>query len=442
MVTFLTLFIGLAVSEHSVETAVGDDVAAVEIRLDGVTIGTLTHVPWKLDCDFGDELRPHELVAVARDENGDELGRARQWINLPRALAESSLVLEADAPGPPSRARLIWQSMETVEPEHWRVTFDGKPLAVDDPRRFALPSYDPRQLHMLAAELELSVHVRTRAGVILGGGADFGATVTTELTAVPLTVTNGAAPASAAELEGRLLRGDEPLRVMALESEGADVLVVQDRGAEPGLRYLAGDVQSATLDDDFVQLGEGERVRFLFAESERRVAQSMRFDVFPMSQALTAADGRLDFIFTHVSGPDSPGTVRRLADAVANAAVQAAAGNRPRAVVLILGRGSKDASRFTIDEVQSFLATLRVPLVVWTTGLQGGASRLSEDRRPLTLKTPWGKARDISSFGRLAAGIRDLRAVLDSQVIAWVEGSHLPQDIRLSGEARGVELVR
>ena len=52
----------------------------------------------------------------------------------------------------------------------------------------------------------------------------------------------------------------------------------------------------------------------------------------------------------------------------------------------------------------------------------------------------WGGAEDISTLAKLEDAAERLRAELDSQRIVWVEGRHLPQEIRLS-PAAGVELV-
>ena len=65
MVTFLSLFLWLMTDVHPVKVAVDPGVASVEIFLDGEGIGVATAPKWEIKCDFGDRLRPHELVAVA-----------------------------------------------------------------------------------------------------------------------------------------------------------------------------------------------------------------------------------------------------------------------------------------------------------------------------------------------------------------------------------------
>ena len=88
MIEIVTLFLGLVNGPQPVELAVRQGAAVqVEVRLDGQVVKRLKSPPWRLEVDLGEALAPHELVAVAYDESGRELARARRWINidLPRA---------------------------------------------------------------------------------------------------------------------------------------------------------------------------------------------------------------------------------------------------------------------------------------------------------------------------------------------------------------------
>src|SRR5215208_314117 len=93
-IAFLTLFLGLLTGSHPVELSVSGPVAAVELRLNGAPIGTVSGPPWVQRVDLGAGLLPHELVARALDADGNELARARQWVNLPRPAAEVSIAVE------------------------------------------------------------------------------------------------------------------------------------------------------------------------------------------------------------------------------------------------------------------------------------------------------------------------------------------------------------
>ena len=104
MVRILSVFLGLITGLQPVAVRVGGDVVAVEIRLDGESVGVLRGEPWEMVCDFGAEIAPHELVAVGRDGAGREIARQQQWINMPKARSEVVLALEENPDGPPRPA--------------------------------------------------------------------------------------------------------------------------------------------------------------------------------------------------------------------------------------------------------------------------------------------------------------------------------------------------
>ncbi|MGH9464357.1 MAG: hypothetical protein ACRD0X_01840, partial [Thermoanaerobaculia bacterium] len=108
--------------------------------------------------------------------------------------------------------------------------------------------------------------------------------------------------------------------------------------------------------------------------------------------------------------------------------VEAAAGARRRAVLLVLGADPADASQFAPETVRGYLQALRVPLVVWRAGRA-------------TTATAWGGAIDVSTVPRLETAAKDLRRALERQRIVWVEGTHLPQRIGLTDRAQGVSLA-
>src|SRR5512136_2008019 len=118
MIVFETMLLGLVFGLQPVTLMVGPQVKSVDVRLDGTTIGVLTGEPWSTQCDFGESPHPHELVAIARDGSGKVIGRARQWVNMPRAEAEATLLLER---GPESHrvvaARLAWNEVKGTAPK-------------------------------------------------------------------------------------------------------------------------------------------------------------------------------------------------------------------------------------------------------------------------------------------------------------------------------------
>ncbi len=229
--------------------------------------------------------------------------------------------------------------------------------------------------------------------------------------------------------------------MVAVEEGGWHLLVVIEPSAVPALGGLGRliDRGFGSSTDSSLGLPAGAEVRFVSPQPKHAATRDIPVDLFPMSTPFTAADGPLPYLTTHMNLGE-PRADLQLADAVAVAGVQAAAGNRPRAVLLVLGAQERDGSRFAVEEVRSYLEALRVPLVVWVTG-PAIARTISSGRRPVTLRTSWGRARDVSSLDRLEDSVRQLGRRLGTQSLVWVEGGHLPQRIGLARLARGVILA-
>ena len=109
------------------------------------------------------------------------------------------------------------------------------------------------------------------------------------------------------------------------------------------------------------------------------------------------------------------------------AALSAPAGNRPRAVVLLVA-GPDDESQTPVAWTRAYLRALRVPLFVWT------KNRKMAD-------PAWGKAQVISTRSDVRGAVRKVTKAVEAQRIVWLEGRHLPQSISLSPKARRVTLV-
>lgn len=446
-IAFVTLFLGLTLGAYPVELAVEGPVASVELLLDGAVAGRIAApaalekgAPWKGQVDFGSGLLPHELVARGLDELGQEVVRTRQLVNLPRPAAEVGIVLEGPAEKP-ARVRISWQSRTGERPIAARVTIDDQPLKLDLVGRSPLPSYDPESAHVLSAELTFPSGVIARRDVVFGGR--YGGEVSMELTAVPVRQ-RGAGMPEARQMQGWFQAGGQPLTVAAVDQGPGEVLIVRDVGAAAGaalaqlgdartLRAQTG-TQDLTYDPAYLRYEVGLRkedgVRFVWPVPVSYEQGGLRSELFPQSRSFTVQDGGLHWMLTKVlpnqelegKGP------QRLADAVAVAGLQAMGGNRPRAVVLLVGPGPQDASRYDPATVRRYLAAIRVPLFVWKVG--EGASPASS----------WGEAEDVSTLPRLRAAVARLKEELESQRIVWVEGTHLPQSISLAPSAKGLEL--
>lgn len=449
MIAFASLFLGLVVGVAPVTVLVEGPVAAVRFELDGKAVGTLTKAPWKLPVDFGPELAPHELMARAFDRGGREVGSSRQFVNLPRPPAEVEVVLERDEAGHPVAARYSGSSLVVFRPVRAAVTFDEKPLAAGEGSRVELPAYDPETRHVLSVELEFSETVRSRADVVFGGGAV--SVARSELTAVAVRAAAGGGVPDAAALSGAIAQGGRALPVVAVEKGQALICVVRGPTVAQALKSLGAggkttlvDIPGGTtpgtrrlpqFDRDAgrftLPLQVEDRLRFIWP-IPRMPGAAPGAQVFDRSRDLTQADGGLHFLLTRVEHPGPYPRQFQLADAAAVAGLEATASGGRRAVVLVLGDETADASRHTPAAVRRYLAAIRVPLFVWS--LKNPAFQ--------PLARDWGAVEEVSTVERLEKAFERVKNELASQRIVWVEGRYLPQDISLSETAAGFELVR
>lgn len=437
-VAFLSLFLGLTLGPQPVELTVGGPVAAVELLLDGAPVARLDGPPWTRKIDFGDTLEPHELVARALDEKGNEIGLARQWLNLPRSPAEVDVLLESGPKGNPVAARLTWRSLTGESPTAIGVAFDGRPLVVDGSGRVAFPSYDPAVSHVLTAEVRFPRGVIARKDAAFGG--EWGSEVSTELTAVPVRLRKGQRLPPPERLQGWFLARGRPLPVAAVEQGPAQLLVVPDLTAIPRLQKLESSGRSRSVltpaqrDPEYrrfhMTLGDGDEIRFLSPLSREFASPGMKAELFDSSREYTSKDGGLLWLLTRFMPDADAPAKQRLADAAAVAGLQALYGSRRRAVLLVLGEKPQDASQSDPALTRRYLESIRVPLYVWSLGGPEAASA-------------WSPAEDVSSLHKMRKAFSALEQELEAQHIVLVEGRHLPQSITLSPAAAEVlELVQ
>ncbi len=425
MIAFASLFLGLVVGVQPVTVIVATPVAAVEFQLDGESVGQVAEKPWSLEIDFGEELEPHELIARALDRQGKEIARVRQWLNLPRPPAEVEILLERDAKGRATTARLTWASLVAPRPTKVTLTFDRRPLSLNDSWRAVLPNYDPFTTHILSAEVEFPSDVRSRSDIVLGGGSSGDAK--SELTAVPFRLRTQKSVLAVEKLQGWFSKKGEPLTVVAVEHGPADVLIVRDLGTEQALRRLG---RGGPLRDPW--LDKSDRIKIVWPVAQQIVlSQQSRAELFDNSRYLTTKEGGFYFLLTRIHYPEGYSPPRRFADAVAVAGLRAYAGHSRRAVVLVLGGSLHDDSRYAPDAVRRYLERIHVPLHVW-----------SLESAEADSASAWGERDEVSSLSKLGRAVARLKKDLEAQHIVWLEGHHLPQDIGLSDQAEGVELVR
>ena len=423
MIAFVTLFLGLMHGVRPVEVTVGETVASVAYDLDGRRLGRLARPPWEMDVDFGGEFLPHELVVRAFDGRGDEVGLVRQWVNLPRPPAEVDAVLLRGGDGRVAAARWTWESILGVPPKRITMTFDRKPLRLTEERVTALPAYDPQTTHVLTAVLDYPDGIRSRRDLVLGGGSSGDAQ--SELTAVPVAVSEGVAPGSQ-DLAGRFRRGDQTLSIAAVEHGPAEVVLVRDLSPREAARALRASFLSFA---DKTVLASDDVARILWPVAKRIESNGYVNELFDVSRDFTGRNASLRFLLTQVSYPSESLPVPRMADAVAVAGLRAYGSYTRRAVVLVLGSDPRDQSRYDVALVRRYLERLRVPLLVWSLAPPAAAPASS-----------WGEAEDVSNLPALDAAVERLRRRLDRQFVVWLEGRHLPQDIAvvMGGEGPGL----
>ena len=343
-----------------VTVLVDGPVSAVAFDLDGQEVGRRTAAPWTTDINFGREFAPHELVARALDARGNELARARQWINLPRPPAEVEVLLEKNAIGKAVAARLSWASRFGAV-SRVTVLFDGHEIVVPDIHRVELPDYDASIGHVLTVRLEFPYGVRSRADRVLGGGSSDEAG--SELTAVPIRSPAKGGP-SLESLEGRLVKRGSPLKATGVERGPATVVVVRGLDEENEASARLGSLRSLRLDGTEVDLGDQIQVQWPVSREIPDVEGSNI--LFEASRPFQGMGVSFAYVLLQIGYPEQSLKPRQYADAVAVAAIQAAASSSRRAVVLVLGKGDRDESTLDRASIRRYLGLLRVPFYVWS----------------------------------------------------------------------------
>jgi len=460
IVAFASLFLGLTLGVQPVTVAVADQVAGVEILLDGQQVGMAEAPSWTVSVDFGSRLAPHELEAVALDAKGVELSRTSQRVNLPRPAAEAEVVIEGGEEGRGGVARVTWDSVAASVPRSVDAALDGRSLKVADPRRIPLPSYDPKQLHFLRVELEFSDTVSAVAEATFGGV--YQNDTRTDLTAVPVVPEKGAPKRlEAADLQGWFATVDgEPLEPVAVESGPAEVVFVLDGAAQRKLWELGwkmnlpgSSVNRGTIDPlhsrppgvretartgagrpDLsklrysMQLGKDQLLRLLWPVAQPGAAGENRaaVELFPRSEDHPPGDGGVLWLLSEAHQPAFSLADQRLVDALAVAGMTSTLRARRRAVVLVLTERPVDSSRLHPANARRYLEQIGVPLFVWIVG------EVSEPMRQV-----WGDGvRSIDARHRLSRAVREVSDAVDEQRIVWFEGRHLPQQIVVTGQAQ------
>ena len=201
---------------------------------------------------------------------------------------------------------------------------------------------------------------------------------------------------------------------------------MMDRRHAGTRRLFAREVTRIFRDPENVEEINPEHDRFYLVVPNP--TRSRGLALYPIYQPFDIKRWGMPWLMTHIVGPQAAVPGQQLAAAAAVAAVRAAADGTPRAVVIVLGDDVVDRSEYQPQAVREYLEALRVPVVVWTT------SRHDKEG-------PWGEMERVDSLGSLGKASRRLLKRIRRQWIVWVEGSHMPSDIELVENPRGIRLA-
>ena len=400
-IVFLSLFLGLVSGPQPIDLHVDGAIKSVRILVDGREVKTLAQPPWHAVLDFGKEIVPRELAAVGYDSNGNEAARAVQILNIPRPTAEFEIVLERGN----AAATLRWRHLTNARPTRATMTVDGAPLPVDGSFRAALPTLDPEVPHVIAAQLEFADGFIARREFVLSGGVSDN--IGSQLTPIAVRATRVNAPPS---LEGCFSVHGATVRTAAVEKPRGLVVIVQD--PDPRAARLLARLWNREFARTAV-FGSDTAEAIFWPIAQRFGDAAQTSVVFEHTKDIDAATNPVVSLLTMAyAGTHSSSQSLQFADAVAVAGVKAVAGGLRRAVVLVVS-DTGDASRHDPLVVRHYLASIGVPLFVWS---------LHERQ---DLDATWGEVEDISSPSDLQRAVERVRSTLNLQRIAWVAADPL-----------------
>ena len=395
VIVFLTVYLGLIAGRRPFEVRADPAVHAIRFLLDGREVAALQQPPWKASVDLGDAVEPHEIVAVGFGDNGKEIARASQIVNLPRPAAEVDVILDRES------VTLQPRHISYAKVKSAKVTLDGKALDLDRRLKAALPEVDRTRPHVVTAEVEFADGTVARREVVFGGA--FSDSVPAELTPAAIT------PAAA---EGKPVPDDcfAPLRLNSVEKGGALLVIVRDPlppeiANAPRGRAAMTPAARRSLMTSAMAAGAMELM-----SSVAEPVQASNQPTALMFPHLASPDPRIGLYWfvTMTRLPAPMKEPRQWADAVAVAGVHAASSGKRRAVILLLGRET-DTSRSAPAAVRRYLDRIGVPLFVWS----------ASGPRP-DVAGEWGEVVDVSSRDKLEQATAQVNGVLESQRIAWL----------------------
>jgi hypothetical protein len=393
-VIFLSLFLGLITGTQSVELQVDAAVRSVRIELGNREVARLDKAPWSARVDFGSELTPRDLTAVAFDGEGHEVGRTSQLINLSRPPAEMEIIIRSEGQQP-VEAELVGRHRLHKAPTSAKLLVDNIVVRVGRDFRARLPKVDWSHPHLVSAEMEFEDGEIAKRDVAIEAG--FSGSAGSEL-APMLVVTSGTRPPDS--LDGCFSAGGSPLRATAIENGDAFVVMVKDPVTHP---------HSAELRFDS---GTSSRILWPVPRPINAPGEPTAI-AFPQSVDHGKVASVSWLLSQRLSPPPSATEPRQFTDAVAVAAMSSLERGRRRAVILVVSKAS-DRSLYSPPVVRRYLEDVGVPLFVWS----------ADGPRP-DLAAAWGSIDDISTTAGLQAAVGRLNEALTRQRLVWVAADPL-----------------
>ncbi len=393
-VIFLSLFLGLITGTQSVELQVDTEVKSVRIELRGREVARLDKAPWLARVDFGSELTPGDLTAIAFDGEGHEVGRISQLINLSRPPAEMEIIIKSEGQQP-VEAELVGRHRLHKAPKTAKLLLDNTVVRVGRDFRARLPNVDWSHPHLVSAEVEFEDGEIAKGDVAIQAG--FSGTAGSELAPMLVMTSGNKQPDS---LDGCFSASGAPLRATAIENGDAFVVMVKDPATHP---------PSADLRFD-----PGTALRILWPVPRPINAPGEPTAIaFPQSVNHGNVSSVSWLLSQRLSPAPSPTEPRQFTDAVAVAAMSSLERGRRRAVILVVSK-APDRSLYSPLVVRRYLDEVGVPLFVW-----------SADRARPDLSAAWGWIDDISTTAGLQAAVGRLNDMLSRQRIVWVAAGPL-----------------
>jgi len=412
---FLSLFLGLVSGPHRVALHAGPEIRSVRILLDGRQVAEMKEAPWQATVDFGPSIVPGDLVAVGYDAHGREVARVAQAMNVPRPFAEFAIALTNDENGMPVSAELRWEHLLGARPARSSLTVDGKSIPLDQAFRSRLPRLNMDHPHAIAAEMRFADGLVSRHQLVVGGA--LGYVADTELTPVGVRQWTDSPPE---DLGDCFTSAGSPVRVSAIENSPALVIFVLDPDPTETIRMLNPKMSPGALgvgsdQQRGISLDSSTWMRILWPIGEQfTTTNNSPALIFPSSRDVRGSTSLVTLFSRAYAGHINDKTPRQFADAVGAAGLNTITGAHRRAVVLLLSQ-FKDVSPHSGASIRSYLASIGVPLFVWSPA--GPRPDLQEE---------WGDIQDISSLPKLSIAAGRLRAELSTQRVAWVAAQPVP----------------